>query len=231
MIISHEHRFIFLKTRKTAGTSIEIALSRFCGDWDVITPVKPPREEALRKELSGRGAQNFRTKIPHPSVRALTKASARKTDYGNHMPAGRVRAMIGTAIWDEYFKFCFERNPWDRAISQYYSDIWSTRSKRGPRPSLLEYLRSAANSRLSNFGIYSIHGDIAVDHVGLYENLNSELERIAELLNLPGKLELPRAKGNIREDRRHYREVMGREERGIIERVCAREIAHFGYSF
>jgi hypothetical protein len=157
--------------------------------------------------------------------------SARKTDYGNHMPARKVRAMIGPAIWDEYFKFCFERNPWDRAISQYYSDIWSTRNERRPRPSLLEYLRSTANGRLSNFWIYSIHGDIAVDTVGLYENLNSELERITALLNLPGKLELSRAKGHIREDRRHYREVMGREERSIIERVCAREIAHFGYSF
>ncbi|MEL6382956.1 MAG: chondroitin 4-O-sulfotransferase, partial [Cyanobacteria bacterium J06626_18] len=31
MIISHEYKFIFLKTRKTAGTSIEIALSKFCG--------------------------------------------------------------------------------------------------------------------------------------------------------------------------------------------------------
>jgi hypothetical protein len=231
MIISHEHRFIFLKTRKTAGTSIEIALSRYCGDWDVITPIGPPKEEALRKELSGRGAQNFRMPSSMHALKDGEPFSARKTDYGNHMPARKVRAMIGPAIWDEYFKFCFERNPWDRAISQYYSDIWSTRNERRPRPSLLEYLRSTANGRLSNFWIYSIHGDIAVDHVGLYENLNSELERITALLNLPGKLELSRAKGHIREDRRHYREVMGREERSIIERACAREIAHFGYSF
>ncbi len=217
MIVSHEHRFIFLKTRKTAGTSIEIALSRFCGDWDVITPIGPPKDEALRQELSGRGPQNFHV--------------TSENSYYNHIPARRIRPLIGTTIWNSYFKFCFERNPWDRAISQYYSDMWSTRNKCQPCSSLLEYLRSAANRRLSNFHIYSIHGDIAVDHVGLYENLNSELERITALLNLPGELKLPRAKGDIREDRRHYREVMGREERSIIERVCAREIAHFGYSF
>ncbi|WP_275670288.1 hypothetical protein [Okeania hirsuta] len=39
MIISHKYKFIFLKTIKTSGTSIEIYLSRFCGDDDVITPI------------------------------------------------------------------------------------------------------------------------------------------------------------------------------------------------
>jgi len=41
MIISHEHKFIFLKTRKTAGTSIELALSHLCGPDDIVTPMSP----------------------------------------------------------------------------------------------------------------------------------------------------------------------------------------------
>ena len=36
LIISHEHRFIFFKTRKTAGTSIERALVPLCGPDDVV---------------------------------------------------------------------------------------------------------------------------------------------------------------------------------------------------
>ena len=47
MIISHEHKFIFLKTRKTAGTSIELALSGLCGPDDIITPISP-NDEPLR---------------------------------------------------------------------------------------------------------------------------------------------------------------------------------------
>jgi hypothetical protein len=39
MIVSHEHKFIFLKTKKTAGTSIELALSELCGTDDVIAPL------------------------------------------------------------------------------------------------------------------------------------------------------------------------------------------------
>lgn len=235
MIISHEHKFIFLKTRKTAGTSLEIALSQFCGERDIITPINEA-DENLRKELSYRGPQNFRVlSSEHAPKNERSLSARRKIGYYNHMPAEQVRPLIGTTLWDEYFKFCFERNPWDRAISIYH---WRTRDHH-PRPSLLEFLRYGSekvpykgrNIKLSNFGIYSIDEEIVVDHVGLYENLDSELERIATLLNLPKEINLPRAKGTSREDRRHYREVMGYEERSIVAQACAKEIAHFGYSF
>lgn len=38
MIISHKHNFIFIKTAKTAGSSIEAYLSPFCGESDIVTP-------------------------------------------------------------------------------------------------------------------------------------------------------------------------------------------------
>jgi hypothetical protein len=57
MIVSHEHKFIFLKTKKTAGTSIELALSALCGPDDVITPLTTI-DEALRE--GKRGARNWR---------------------------------------------------------------------------------------------------------------------------------------------------------------------------
>ena len=40
MIVSHKHKFIFIKTKKTAGTAIEAALSELCGPQDVITPFR-----------------------------------------------------------------------------------------------------------------------------------------------------------------------------------------------
>ena len=52
MIVSHKHKFIFVKTVKTAGTSVEIALSRFCGENDIITPIHPPDEELRAVQLS-----------------------------------------------------------------------------------------------------------------------------------------------------------------------------------
>ena len=40
MILSHKYKYIFIKSFKTASTSLEIALSRFCDKEDIITPIK-----------------------------------------------------------------------------------------------------------------------------------------------------------------------------------------------
>jgi hypothetical protein len=36
VIVSHRHRFIFIKTTKTAGTSVEMFLRQFCGPVDLV---------------------------------------------------------------------------------------------------------------------------------------------------------------------------------------------------
>jgi len=136
MIISHKYRFIFIKTNKTAGTSIEIALSRFCGDKDVITPIVPEDEE-IRKRLGYRGAQNYLAPILdyrwQDLVRFMRKGK-RKLRFFNHISAKEIREKIGENIWKSYFKFCFERNPFERVISLYY---W--RNQKEPRPTISEY--------------------------------------------------------------------------------------------
>ena len=56
-IINHKYKFIFIKTRKTAGTSLEIALSKFCDSGDIITIIKP-EDEKIRKKLGYQGPSN-----------------------------------------------------------------------------------------------------------------------------------------------------------------------------
>lgn len=48
MIVSHKHKFIYLKLYKVAGTSVEYFLEQFCGNEDIVTPITP-RESDTHK--------------------------------------------------------------------------------------------------------------------------------------------------------------------------------------
>lgn len=219
MIISHKHKFIYIKTRKTASTSLEIALSKFCGEEDVITSFSDA-DEQVRAELGYRGPQN----------EAMGDASLPGYDtWLNHTPALIARKVLGRERWDDYFKFTFERNPFDRAISRYY---WSIR-KMDEVPALSPFLRSAPRWMLSCWDLYTVKDRIAVDFVGKYEDMTDGLEAIAQRLGLPEPIILPqhRAKGSYRTDRRAYREVLSSEDRSVIESVCHNELKAFGYTW
>ena len=217
-----------MKTKRTAGTSLEIALSALCGPEDVITPITAP-DEADRRRLGYRGPQNLRPPPRSPGRRLVDLARRRKAPlFRNHMPAARIRALLPRSTWDTYFKFCFDRNPWDRAISLYY---WLGGQRRFD--SIADFLRSGVERPLSNFDRYAIDGRVAVDRVFRYEDMEEALGQISRRLDLARPLTLPdqRAKGTSRTDRRPYRDVLTEEERDLIADLCAREIRLLGYEF
>ena len=241
MIVSHKYRYIFIKTNKTAGTSIEIALSKFCGQDDIITK-NFPEEERLRKQLGGLGPQNYIIPLYKYSFQdwadvfsKIKRGEKRKWKrFYSHSSAHEIRQLIGEDIWNNYYKFCFERNPWDRVISYYYF-ILNERQQRGKStPPLSEFIDGGKLQPLKKYGIenYTIDGRIAVDRVCLYENMEQELETVCnQQLGIPEKLVLPRAKGNFRTDRRHYREILSDRDRDKIAELFAEEITLFGYEY
>ena len=107
MIICHTHKFIFLKTRKTGGTSVEIALSGCCDETDIITPVTP-RDEYLRLQV-GRPCQNFmpervaetdyldQLRRVGPDL-ALPKNILRQAVFQNHMTFKQIAAASSVSV-------------------------------------------------------------------------------------------------------------------------------------
>jgi hypothetical protein len=230
MIVSHSHRFIFLKTNKTAGTSAEIALSRFCQNGDILTPLTP-RDEALRHELTSRKAANFLAPVTDyrwPDVVRAVRSRRRKRRFYHHMPARELKPYLSEQAWDGYYKFCIERNPWDRVISFYY---WQHPAE--PRPSLDDFLNSPRCRLLKErgFNVYTIDGALAVDRVLRFERLADDLEEVRVHLGLPQPLVLPLAKSSSRKDRRHYREILTDAQRQRIAEMFADEIDMFEYEF
>ena len=207
MIASHAHRFVFIKTRKTAGTSLEIALSRHCGPTDVVTRISPEDEE-LRAAAGGVGPQNDET---DPSSYA-------------HMGARRVIEVIGRETWDAYFTFAVERNPYDVVASSYrYSARKPTFTK-----TFAEFVRTPRRlDRLAlNERLYRLGGRVVVDRVYRYEDLPAAVADISGRLGIA--LDLPHAKQGRGP---HYRELYGPGDADIVAERFRRTIREFGYEF
>lgn len=228
MIISHKYKFIFIKTKKTAGTSVELALSRLCGDQDIITPVGPA-DEKIRKDLGIRGPQNYH--VPLSSYKPadwIIYTFRNRKKFNAHMAAKKIKSIVGENIWNDYYKFCFVRNPWDRVLSLYYFH-----NKVPPRISISEYINSGApfTPKKNNALLYMIDGSIAVDKICYYENLNEELDGISVRLGFPEKLSIPHSSNRTRSDKRHYREILSPEDSEKISGAYFDEINLFNYKY
>ena len=226
MLVSHRHKFIFIKTRKTAGTSVEIALSRFCGPEDIISPISA-EDEKIRRQLGYPGPQHHLKSRGEYTARdwwdRLRGGAPRR--FYNHAPAEEVRRMVGRQTWDSYFKFCFDRNPFDKAISKYY---WTTKKKSTP-PDMNEWLQTCATYRISNWGMYSLGGELAMDYVGRFEHLQEDLQTALERIGIDAVAALPNTKTGTRKDRSHYHELLTQPTRERLEKDCWREMELLDY--
>lgn len=217
MIISHKHKFIFIKTRKTAGTSIEISLSRFCCNNDIVTPISL-NDEPLRGVLGLKpqnylfssfsqqnGSQSIFFKkillktisyielkypiiVPYRiKVKSHNYISAKclyNIGFYNHMPLSKVVRKLGHEILNSYFIFCFEREPIKKVVSDY--------NYRASNKSIDEYLNTYPLP--SDYDKYTLHNRIAVDFVGSFETLCSDLEHACSRIGISFDGWLPRAK-------------------------------------
>lgn len=222
MIISHRYRFIFIKTRKTAGTSIEIGLSKFCDESDVVTELGEKQE--IKDRFGYTGGRNSRVPVSNWTARDFVKLPLRGVPaFQSHSPASYVRDRVPARVWRDYYTIAFERNPFDRIVSQYF---WNTRQTQQP---FHDYLENATGYRLSNWGMYADGNEIIVDRVARFENLTEELDAFAREVGLPGPVELARAKTEYRPKTRSD-DILDAAAKAKIAGVCAREMAAFGYA-
>lgn len=238
MIISHRHRFIFIKNRKVGSTSTELALQKICGPEDVITPDHMHRSEA---DVLAPAARNWdgrflpfrelaQARHPMDAARTLRDAFKRPKFY-NHMRASSVKARIPAEIWRSYYKFCFERNPWDKAVSFYY---WFGRSRELPDiDSFYQRHRDFGTQDQvfpSDWSRYTLHDRVIVDDVYDYADLagglRTALRKAGVAADLADGLELPKEKAGLR---KQAEVSLAPETDRLIRQVFAREIATFPF--
>jgi len=224
MIISHKHNFVFVKTVKTAGTSVEIALTPLCGPEDIVTKLAD-EDEAIRIARTGRTFQ-------HMNVR---DAQGREYIFHNHTHLRRARRYLGEAF-EGYFVFAFERNPFDRLVSAFHHTLRS-RKARGidvsdwtfPNFVTMKDYQRLERMRKTGSGLYSVKGKALASKVYKFEDLNGAIHDIFSRLDQPVPEDLPMTKQSKREQ--DYRSYYTPHLRKSVEKYFSTELEIFGYEF
>ncbi len=149
-----------------------------------------------------------------------------------------------------FFKCAFVRNPWDRLLSAYSylrqgngtnrRDKTFTETYLDPHPSFEDFVLSLQVRSYRKAVMAYDHfrpqtywlclpgqKDHAMDFIGRFERMQTDLETLTERLNLPGgALEVGRTSQH-----RPYRQEYTEKTRRIVAEHYADDIALFGYEF
>ena len=103
MIISHYHKFVFVKTNKTAGSSLEALITRHLQPGDMLTRRNDMDAE---KEIAGKGLEILNA-----------QGSPYKRNFMNHSPLSDAHKIFPET--KKYFSFGVIRNPFSRCKSSF----------------------------------------------------------------------------------------------------------------
>lgn len=220
MLVSHTHRFIYIKTTKTASTSVELAFEPLCLPPGAakVKPQKIGNVLAIRESEYG-------------IVGARGRGSARDYKWWNHMPAEQIKAQLPAEIWDGYFKFCCVRNPWDKVVSAFHflrqgqPELEPAARVAAFRDWLFNEDRAGVDRKL-----YTIDGKVVVDRFIRYERLAADIAEVCAHIGVPMP-DLPWLKGGIRPAGMHYSEYYDQASRDHVAKLFAEDIAMLGYEF
>lgn len=179
MLISHRKRFIYLKTLKTASTTVEAYFEPWCWPAGEYPGFRESRDERVSVE----GIVGARD-IPIPAEGRRWRA---------HMPAAEVREKLG-GEWDRYYRFTTVRNPYSRLVSEFLWKFQLDMSDERACELFREWVRLGVSSGLSfdtssgpwdNLNRYAIDGRPVVHDFVRVESLVADLKAVCRELDVP----------------------------------------------
>ncbi len=218
MLVSHRKRFIYTKTVKTGGTSVEVYFEPYCFPTGAYV-FSHARDEHVAPE----GIVGFRG--PNPGQKQVT--------WFNHMSAEAIREKLGEAMWNAYFKFCVIRDPFDKVVSAFH--FFALRREACNGMAFEEIKRRFKEwVKAGKLGIdrdkYLIGGEVCVDYFLRHETLAEGIREVCMRLEIPFEpSRLLHLKKGTRPDAHHFRDYYDRESAETVARHFDFEIRHFGY--
>jgi hypothetical protein len=237
LILDFENGWLFIKTTKVGGTSVEVALSRIASPTAIITPLKFSGDAAKSGREGYAEARNFdlpwREYGKFDKVRRVLRGRKPPPAFGEHDPAWKVRDRIGDATFDALFKVSIVRNPFDQIVSRYRWEI--AKGRLAADAAFQGYLFAHPEKLLENRRIMSADGRCAMSFVVRYESLIEDFARIAGRIGADDRFieDLQRfginaGSGGARAaPARYYDEAPDCLD--LVRLLCAEEIERYGY--
>jgi hypothetical protein len=212
MLISKQRKFIFIHIYKTAGLSMTNALKPFAVD-------------TVPKKKWQRLAYRINKKIDRI-------ISFDADSFLTHTKAPELINAIGRKTFDSYYSFAIVRNPWDWQVSLYHymrtSEDHHQHEFAKSFANFDEYIRwrCAEEVRFQKDFIYSAEGELLVDFVGKFENIEDDFKTICSRIGVQALL----PKLNV-SNTKPYQEFYSEETRELVRSTFDADIKLFGYDF
>jgi hypothetical protein len=207
MIVSHAKQFVFFAVPKTGTHAVRELFSSHKGpdDWE--------QQILFGEQVS-----------PIPEIA--------KIQHG-HISVQQIASHLEKAVWENYFKFAIVRNPFDRFIS-----IWLFLNRQNPKftETPLQWMKSAIvvprfRRRVlvapQYLQLIDEQGNIAMDYVGRYEQLQDSVDEICGKLQIESTLLIKKNSS----EHQQYREYYDDELKSMVGKFYKEDLNRFGYSF
>jgi hypothetical protein len=219
LLISHQKKFIFIKTRKTAGTSIEGVLQQFA---------TPPNHPVTH-------AQPFMD-TEHGVVGARGLGGQTDDPLWAHSSASEIEKYLGKEQFRTYTKIYSVRNPFDKVVSWFWHVApHSLRDDLANDPEKTKwYFRNWLLMRPilpRDRKLYKINGKIFEAKIIRYENLNQDLESLSFDLGLGLSTEaMPEWKRGSRKNKGlSLTQLYDKSTADAVRRAFSFDFSKFGY--
>lgn len=165
MIISHRHQFVFFAVPKTGTHAIRQALHPHLGpdDWE--------QQDLFERK-----------RLPIPELARLRHG---------HISVRQLQPLLPRDQWEDYFKFAFVRNPFDRFVSTCF---FLRRNQPGMEQHATAFMKQAIRTprfrqrilvQPQSVLLTDAAGRVALDYVGRFEDLQESCDEAFGRIGLP----------------------------------------------
>jgi hypothetical protein len=217
MLISYSHRFLFIHVGKTGGMSMREVLKQYSQEPEKFRIRRPARMNGER---------------PNPLYTVWETLLL-------HAKARDVQQEIPPEIYNDFFKFAFVRNPWDLMVSMYHFILRDPAVPRhgqvkaaGSFDGFVDWVGATSDpfpkgiTRLQSEMLTDGQGNLLVDFIGHYEQLDEDFAHVATRVGIADRL--PHLNRSQHKD---YRTYYSDRSRDLVGEYFKTDIDLFGYTF